>query len=82
MFNLLRPKRNGRHFPDDTMKLIFLNKNILISIKMSLKFFPRGLTNNIPSLAQIMACRRVGDKPLSEPMMVISLTHICVERPQ
>ena len=29
-----------------------------------------------------MAWRRPGDKPLSEPMMVISLTHICVTRPQ
>ena len=29
-----------------------------------------------------MAWRRQGDKPLSEPMMVRSLTHICVTRPQ
>ena len=29
-----------------------------------------------------MAWRRLGDKPLSEPMMVNSLTHICVTRPQ
>ena len=29
-----------------------------------------------------MACRRPGDKPLSEPMMVSLLTHICVTRPQ
>ena len=29
-----------------------------------------------------MAWRRPGDKPLSEPMMVSSLTHICVTRPQ
>ena len=38
--------------------------------------------NNIPTLVQIMAWRRPGDKPLSEPMMVILLTHICVTRPQ
>ena len=31
---------------------------------------------NIPALVQIMAWRRSGDKPLSEPMMVSSLTHI------
>ena len=30
----------------------------------------------------VMAWRRPGDKPLSEPMMVRSLTHICVTRPQ
>ena len=29
-----------------------------------------------------MAWRRPGDKPLSEPMMVSSPTHICVTRPQ
>ena len=29
-----------------------------------------------------MAWRRSGDKPLSEPMMVSLLTHICVTRPQ
>ena len=29
-----------------------------------------------------MACRRSGDKPLSEPMIVSLLTHICVTRPQ
>ena len=29
-----------------------------------------------------MAWRRLGDRPLSEPMMVSLLTHICVTRPQ
>ena len=29
-----------------------------------------------------MAWRRLGDKPLSEPMMVGLLTHICITRPQ
>ena len=32
--------------------------------------------NNIPALVQIMAWRRSGDKPLSEPVMVSLLTHI------
>ena len=41
-----------------------------------------NLINNIPALVQIMAWRRPGDKPLSEPMMVNLLTHICVTRPQ
>ena len=27
-FNTLRPRQNGRHFPDDIFKSIFLNKNI------------------------------------------------------
>ena len=38
--------------------------------------------NNIRTFFQIMAWRRPCDKPLSEPMMVSLLTHICVTRPQ
>ena len=80
--NSLRPRQNGRHFADYTFKRIFLNENIRISIKTSLKFVPKGPINNIPSLVQIMAWRRPGDKPLSEPVMVSVLTHICVTQPQ
>ena len=43
---------------------------------------PKGSINNIPGLVQKMACRRPGDKPLSELMMGSLLTHICVTRPQ
>ena len=57
-------------------------KNVWISIKISLKLVPKGLINNIPSLVQIMAWRRPGDKPLSEPMMVSLLMYICVTQPQ
>ena len=46
-------------------------------IKISLKFVPKDRINNIPALVQIMAWRRPGDKPLSEPMMVSLPTHIC-----
>ena len=80
--NTLRPRQNGRLFADDTFKRIFLNENIRISIKISLNFVPKGLINNISALVLIMAWRRPGDKPLSEPMLVRSLTHICVTRPQ
>ena len=82
MLNLLRPRQNGRHFADDTLNRIFLNENVRISIKISLKFAPKGPFNNIPALVQIKAWRRPGDKPLSEPMMVRLPTHICVTRPQ
>ena len=78
----LRLTQNDRLFADKTFKCIFLNENGLITIKISLKFVPRDQINNIPALAQITACRRSGDKPLSEPMMVSSPTHICVTRPQ
>ena len=80
--NTFRPRQDGRHFPDDIFKCIFLNENVSISIRISLEFVPKGPINNIPSLVQIMVWRRPGDKPLSEPMMVSLLTHICVTRPQ
>ena len=80
--NTLRPRQNGRHFADDILKWIFLTENVRISINISLKFVPMVQINNIPALVQIMAWRRPGDKPLSEPMMLSLLTHICVTRPQ
>ena len=76
----LRPRQKGRHFPDDIVKCIFLNDNVWISIKVSLTLVPGSPINNIPALIQIMALRRSGDKPLSEPMMVSLLTYICVTR--
>ena len=82
VISTLRPRQNGRHFADDTFNCIFVNENVRISINFSLKFVPKGPINNIPALVQIMAWRRPGDKPLSEPVMVSVLTHICVTRPQ
>ena len=80
--NTLRPRQNGRHFTDNIFKCIFLNKSVCILIKISLKFVPKGPIDNIPALVQIMAWRRPGDKPLSEPMIVRVSSHICVTRPQ
>ena len=70
------PPSTRRHF-----QMHFLD-NILISIKISMKFVRNGQIKNIPALVQIMTWRRPGDKPLSEPMMAILLTHRCVTRPQ
>ena len=81
-FNTLRPKQNGRHFPHNIFKCIFLNDDVWISKTILLKFVPKGPINNIPALVQIMAWRLPGDKPLSEPMMVSSLMHICIAQPQ
>ena len=81
-FNSLRPRLNRRPFADDIFKCILLNENVCIPINISLKFVPKGPINNIPALVQIMAWRRPGDKPLSEPMMVSLPRHICVTRPQ
>ena len=78
VFNTLKLKQNGHHFPDEC---IFLNENVRISIKISLKFV-KFLNNNIPALVQIMAWCWPGDKPLSESMMAILLTQICITQPQ
>ena len=72
----LRQRQNGRQIPGDILECIFLNENIWISIDISLKFVPKGLIDNMAALVQIMAWRRPGDKPLSEPMMFNLLTHI------
>ena len=80
--NTLRPRQNCRHFADDIFKCIFLNENIRISINISLKFLLKGQIYYIPALVQMMAWRRPGYKPLSEPIIVSLLAHICVTRPQ
>ena len=43
-----------------------MNETFYISIKISLKI---GTIDNIVALVQVMAWRRTGGKPLSEPMM-------------
>ena len=80
--NSLRLRQNGCHFADNVFKLIFLNENVRISFKISLNFVPKVPINNIPALVHIMAWGGPGDKPLSEPMMVNLVTHICITRPQ
>ena len=67
--NTLRPRQNGWHFADDIFKWIFLNENVWILIKISLKFVPNGPIDIMLALVQIMAWRQTGNKPLSEPMM-------------
>ena len=65
--NILRTLQNGRRFVGDIFKDIFVNGNVLISIKISVNFVSTVSINNIPALVQIMAWRRSGEKPLSEP---------------
>ena len=81
-FNTLRPRQDDQHFTDDIFNCIFLSENAWISINISLKFVPKGPINIIPILVQMMAWRRPGDKPSSEPIMVNLLKHICVIRPK
>ena len=57
-------------------------KMYVFLLKFHWSLFLRGPINNISALVQVVAWRRSGDKPLSEPMMVGLPTHICVTRPQ
>ena len=57
-FNTLRLRQNGRHFEDNIFECIYFNENICISIKISLKFVPRGLIDNKVTLVQIMVWHR------------------------
>ena len=52
------------------IKQIFLIANGCIFTKISLKFVPSSLIDNKSALVHAMACRRTGDKPLPEPMMI------------
>ena len=54
---------------DGIFNCIFLNENDRIQIQILLKDVPRSRIYNKPTLVQVMAWRRTGDKPLSEPMM-------------
>ena len=55
--------QSGRHFADNLFRCIFVNEMFCILIKISLKFVPRGLTNNdAPN-------RRHYLKPFSEAML-------------
>ena len=45
------------------------NENVSVFIKISLELVPNGPVDNNPALVQIMDWRRIGDKPLSQPML-------------
>ena len=55
--------KNGHH-SDYIFKLIFLNEQFSILIKISLKFVLRCPVNNNAALVQMMAWRQTGNKPL------------------
>ena len=63
------PDKMAAIVADDMLKWIFLDENGRIPIQNSLKCVPRSPIDNKPALVQIMAWRRPGDKPLSEPML-------------
>ena len=82
--SLLFPKVVLTHLGRDKMTVILqtIFSYAFSWIKISLKFVPKGAIKYIPALVQIMAWLRSSDEPLSEPVMVSWLTHICVIRPQ
>ena len=54
---------------DNIFKWIFLNEKFCILIQIPLEFVPKEPIDNNSALVQIMAWRRIGDKPLSEPKL-------------
>ena len=59
--------QKGRLFADDILRCIFVNEIYNILIKISLKVVSKGPTGNDPAL--VLAWLRIGDKPLSEPIL-------------
>ena len=68
---------NGRHYAYDIFRCIFVNETFCILIKISLTFVPYGPIDNKPASVQIMAGRRIGDKPVQNQCWPDLLTHIC-----
>ena len=48
--NSFLPGQNGRNFEDDIFRCIFVNENLCILIKISLKFVSKGPIDNNPVL--------------------------------
>ena len=72
----MKPRQNNRHFADDIITCITMNRNVwilLISLKIVRKM---QIDHNLASV-QIMAWCRKGHKPFLEPMLFSLLTHIC-----
>ena len=63
------PGQDGRHFAHDIFRCIFLNEKFCILNLISMNFVPKGLMDNKLSLVQAMVWRRIGDRPLPEPML-------------
>ena len=50
LINTLRPRQNGHNFADDIFKFLFLNENFRVWNKISLKYVPWGLIDNMTAL--------------------------------
>ena len=56
-------------FTDNIFKCIFFDENFRISIRISMKFVPRGSNNNKSAPVQVMALGQTSSKPLPEQML-------------
>ena len=70
-------ERKWPSFSRPHFQMHFLVSKLWIPNKIPMKFVAKGPINNVPALVQIISWHRPGNKPLSEPMMVI-----CVTRPR
>ena len=66
--NSIPPGQNGRHFVD-VFRCIFVNQKCCVFDWNFTELFPKGPIENNAGLVSIMAWRRKGYKPLSEPML-------------
>ena len=57
-------------FSDDIFKCFFINEKVCILIWIPPKCVPKGPIDNNSALVQVMAWRRIGDKPLPETEMI------------
>ena len=69
LLNTLRPKKIFAILQTTFLNSFPLIKSCYILVRIALKV-SKGPINNKPAGAQIMAWRRTGDEPLSEPMML------------
>ena len=68
-FDILMPEQNDCLLADSILDCTFLNENGQIFNKISMKYVFWGLVDYKSALVQVMAWRRIGDKPLPESMM-------------
>ena len=60
--NKLRPSQNARQFPDHNFMYIFLRKDGLISIQITLKFHSKGPIHDKLPLIQVSPLHRLDVK--------------------
>ena len=64
-FNSSPLGQSGYYFADS----IFFRMKVFYFTSISLKFVPKGPSDNKSSLVQVKAWQQTGDKPLPEPML-------------